>query len=546
MGKGKAQQADIEARFVLGKELGEGGNAKVFLSQKKDSGETVALKRLGQFDAEKEVRFLNEIHIMSGDAAIKGVLPVLESSEEHFWYTMPVAEPVMKPLANTEEWTAERIVEVFVPLAETLCQLQVKGLSHRDIKPDNIYFLDGRLCFGDFRLVDFPDAETLTHSDRALGSTFTIAPEMKRNPKGADGKPADVYSMAKTLWMLLTRDDKGFDGQYNEDDLQHSLNAYSHLKEEHLLEIEELMAASTQTEPAARPTMQLFTEGLREWQQLIAAPDLCQERDWQHLGMKLFNGIIPESVTYRKPSDITSVLNAIAMSPAYNHMFTPPRGGLDLYGAELAAEDGCICVHATGCWIIMKPKALYFESFEDVRWNYFLLEADPQEPVVGKEVDEWDEFVVEDTPGHYVSGIDSCYGVYDYDSGIPFPKGWRGVCRVLKGKYLFVMKRGNYNKISATYDGRHLQCSAEDFRSLIVTYQLALNVGKEQGRSEDDILDSDFFRFNPYGQLEWPQLAHSLPSPKTFIDENYKQWQFTLPDTTCDESALVYYFKFDT
>jgi len=36
-------------------------------------------------------------------------------------------------------------------------------------------------------------------------------PEMRRNPDKADGKCADVYSLAKTLWILLTKETKGFE-----------------------------------------------------------------------------------------------------------------------------------------------------------------------------------------------------------------------------------------------------------------------------------------------------------------------------------------------
>ena len=53
--------------------------------------------------------------------------------------------------------------------------------------------------------MDFPDNDDFTKSDRGLGAIFTIAPEMKRNPKPADASKADVFSLAKTLWMLTKR-----------------------------------------------------------------------------------------------------------------------------------------------------------------------------------------------------------------------------------------------------------------------------------------------------------------------------------------------------
>ena len=47
---------------------------------------------------------------------------------------------------------------------------------------------------------------------------------MKRNPKDANGKKADVFSYAKTIWMFFTLDTKGFDGPYVVDDPELSLS----------------------------------------------------------------------------------------------------------------------------------------------------------------------------------------------------------------------------------------------------------------------------------------------------------------------------------
>jgi hypothetical protein len=48
-------------------------------------------------------------------------------------------------------------------VADTLARLvEELGLGYRDIKPRNLYELDGRWLVGDFGLVDVPNAEELT------------------------------------------------------------------------------------------------------------------------------------------------------------------------------------------------------------------------------------------------------------------------------------------------------------------------------------------------------------------------------------------------
>lgn len=49
----------------------------------------------------------------------------------------------------------------------------------------------------------YPEKENLTKIKESVGAKTTIAPEMKRNAKDSDGKKADVYSLAKTLWMAF-------------------------------------------------------------------------------------------------------------------------------------------------------------------------------------------------------------------------------------------------------------------------------------------------------------------------------------------------------
>lgn len=550
MGKGKDQENNINSKYELLNIINEGGNAKVMLAKDKETSETFALKRLVHFDEEKELRFRNEIAIMTGEApSTPGVMPIVFFSSEHCWYTMPIGQSIKELLANKDEWPIKKIIESFIQLVATLEELHKKGISHRDIKPDNIVFYNSRFYFVDFGLVDFPEADSLTENGRGLGSTFTIAPEMKRYPKEADGIPADIYSMAKTLWMLLTGDDKGFDGQYNEDDEQHRLKNYPHLEGEHILEIEELLAKSTDTDPTRRPTAKEFKEKLEEWLYIHDNLDLSQKKDWEHLIDRLFNGCLPESVTYNKLEDIVRVLNELTTSSVYNHVFLPTGGGLDLKYAEIAAEEGCIALRLDLWWVILRPKALYFVSFEDVRWNYFLLETETLEPKVI--INPFREEVVEDIPGHYVNGQDSCYGVYDYESGEKFPDGWRVVERIIKGNFLFVMKMGLYNRIRSTYDGRHSYYSPENFRTLIESYQnyLITRVQKAHEEQKDinerAILNSSFFEKSPCKdiEVELTDIPH-LPSPIDFIKNNFNNWIFTIPEIPNNEGALAFYFVF--
>ena len=91
-----SKQESWTVRYQKLRELGKGGNARVYLVKRSDRSEEYALKTLNARGAEKQSRFIDEIHVMRDNyATIEGILPVFDYSEADFWYTMPVAEPVM-------------------------------------------------------------------------------------------------------------------------------------------------------------------------------------------------------------------------------------------------------------------------------------------------------------------------------------------------------------------------------------------------------------------------------------------------------------------
>lgn len=549
----KQSTSTMEVRFEKIKELGEGGNAKVLFVRDKETGQECALKYLYNKSTEKKARFIDEIRIMKDNGSkIEGIIPIIDYSEEEYWYTMPVAKSVMEHIIQSKI-KVEDIVQGIIELSSTLMKLHENGISHRDIKPSNIYFYKERFYLGDFGLVEFPDnPNDFTQSDKGLGAIFTIAPEMKRNPKNSDGKKADVFSLAKTLWMLLGRDELGFDGTYNILDKSHSLRFKSTFKRIHLVEIEELLSVSTDNNPDNRPSIDEFYQKLQYWVLISADFEKSQISDWKFINRYLFGDNPPESTVWRNADKIINVLNIIGTLPAYNHMLFSDNGGLDFGSAEIANESNCIYIYdSIGFCFIVKPKCLYYEGFEEkYEWNYFLLEIDKLEPVFEENGVTNYEYLVEDYPAHYVSARYEQYGVYDYDSGEPLPYGYKCVRRYLGGKFLIVLKNGPYNGIPATYDGRHGMCSNDEFRKYLNQLIDIVDQLKQKGFDEDAILSSEIFRKNPFKGLD----NHERSEPrikkgfKPLIATNISDWCFQEMLKNADEDSNIRFcftFKID-
>ena len=466
------KQLELKYRFV--RPLGAGGNASVFEVVRIVDNQPFAIKILRNGTDEKKSRFKREVEILvKYGQKVKGLMPVnaYAVDEHEHWYEMPITEPVFVRLSKLPlRDRLKQSVDVVLSCAKTLSELHglPDSISHRDIKPDNIHFNDNDVVIGDFGLVDVPELDNLTRSDMSLGPIFTMAPEMRRNPKMADGKKADVYSLAKTLWMLVKNDKYAFDGPYDWSDKKIGLGELSTPNcKLHLAELEELIKDATDNDPERRPSMVSVVERLKAWRDTEANPERAQIAEWDFLKRIIFGRCVPSVSIFRHLESITMILQAVSHTSAANHTLFSFHGGLDLIGVESSAEVDCLVLRFDNDTVVIKPNVLQIGIFENSELNYLLIEAGDISPVPDFEVVQGIQYLVEDTPGHYVGRNDAVYGVYDYDTGIPLPKGWRYVTRMTKGRLLIVPKLGPYNAITEVYDGRHGECSMSAFHSYV-------------------------------------------------------------------------------
>jgi serine/threonine protein kinase len=480
-------QTVISSGHVFVARIARGGNGEVWRAHN-SNGQEVAVKLLMKIKPIAYKRFQSEVKVLQSVRGISGILPVLafelpdnvESSRP--WYAMPLAIPLLHGATMMD--VNER-VRAIADVAATMRQLHDRNISHRDIKPSNLLMFEARCHIGDFGLVDYPNKEDLTGNKEQLGPIWTMAPEVRRDGRRADPKPADVYSLAKTLWIILTGTAKGFDGQFSKDGELEIVTACGEL---YVTPLENLLASATEHSPAKRPTMAQFEDSLREWLSISAEYQKHNPLQWKEALQELFPSCIPSHAEWQSIDGIVATLNMIANIPDLNHLFFPDSGGMDFDRVTKSDyEPGCIELHTTFT-NLLKPLKLYFESFDgDPQWNYFRLECSALDPsgvysdYAGRPFEELTDL----GNGSYVDRA-----IWDENSynGEPLPEGARVLIRWFGGAFVIFQKTSQYNRGSGrldAYDGRHNKMNADEFREYIRKYKAAFDDIPRRRRAEN-------------------------------------------------------------
>jgi len=253
--------------------INQGGNGEVWSAQRAD-GESAALKILKtkKVTSEPYARFRQEIGALEQIGRRAGVLPILDyefphaPSRKRAWFAMPLATPLADELRGHP---LRDVVAAVGFIAETLAALKREhGIHHRDVKPDNLYMWNGEPALSDFGLVDIPEGTDLTNSDRPLGPANFLPYEMLTDASRADPGPADVYCLAKTLWVLSTDQRWPPPGEQPATASALSVNEFH----THRLagQLDRLIENCTKTAPEERPTMDQLASDLRAWLDLDA------------------------------------------------------------------------------------------------------------------------------------------------------------------------------------------------------------------------------------------------------------------------------------
>ena len=206
-----ALTSGLADRYRVDRQIGHGAMGVVYLAHDLRHDRAVAIKVLLPHVASAigVERFFREIQI-TAKLTHPHIVPLLDSGEAagHLFFVAPfmAGDSLRTMVRRGEPRPLEEVLRLVREIGEALDFAHRANVVHRDVKPDNVFLLDGHAMLGDFglaRAIDAVGQEALTASGIALGSPGYMSPEQAFGARSLDRR-SDQYGLACLVYELVT------------------------------------------------------------------------------------------------------------------------------------------------------------------------------------------------------------------------------------------------------------------------------------------------------------------------------------------------------
>jgi formylglycine-generating enzyme required for sulfatase activity/tRNA A-37 threonylcarbamoyl transferase component Bud32/dienelactone hydrolase len=205
-----AISAALTDRYLVERELGAGGMARVYLATDLKHQRKVALKVFHEGMAELlgAERFVAEIRL-TANLQHPHIVPLFDSGEVDGqpYYVMPFVdgESLRDRLRREGRLPLDEALRLAEDVAAGLSFAHAQGVVHRDVKPENILLKDGEALVADFGValaVARVGAERITQTGMVVGTMGYMSPEQLSGEGVVDGR-ADQFALATMVYEML-------------------------------------------------------------------------------------------------------------------------------------------------------------------------------------------------------------------------------------------------------------------------------------------------------------------------------------------------------
>ncbi len=187
--------------YTIVREIGRGGMGRVYLASDSRLGRTVALKALPPAlvgSASQRERLRREARA-AAQLADPGICPVyaLEEVGGALYIASEYVDghTLREEIQSGRQPSADEVRRTAIDIAQALAAAHARGITHRDLKPDNIMrSADGRVKLVDFGLALVDPSFEASMAGRLTQSGMLIVTPAYMSPEQLQGQPADFRS----------------------------------------------------------------------------------------------------------------------------------------------------------------------------------------------------------------------------------------------------------------------------------------------------------------------------------------------------------------
>ncbi|MBR6772525.1 MAG: serine/threonine protein kinase [Clostridia bacterium] len=220
----------LRERFIVGRVLGEGGFGITYVGWDTVLDLKVAIKEFymsgyvnrnstystevvvnsgiyGETFVKNRDKFLGEAKVLARFYNEEGIVGVRdffrENNTAYLVMDFLSGENLRAYIDREGRLSAEKALDIILPVIHSLKNVHSHNVIHRDISPDNIMLTDS----GKVKLLDFGAARDISFSDIKSLSVILkpgYAPEEQYRSKGVQGPWTDIYAICATLYRCVT------------------------------------------------------------------------------------------------------------------------------------------------------------------------------------------------------------------------------------------------------------------------------------------------------------------------------------------------------
>jgi serine/threonine protein kinase len=199
----------IQTRFEIGPLVGEGATAQVFaatskrypqrslavkvLKSESTSGDPNRARLLRSLEKSLELRHPNLVKLYESGETPDG--------KPYILMELLRGESLEDLLDREGPPTPDRVIQILSPLCDVLQYLHERTITHRDVKPENIFLTkNGVLKLMDLEISRSADSRDLTQTGAVIGTPLYLSPEHIR---GSAVPASDQYAVGVILYEMI-------------------------------------------------------------------------------------------------------------------------------------------------------------------------------------------------------------------------------------------------------------------------------------------------------------------------------------------------------